>query len=94
MDTGGKSERILWAVLANVARVVILISLVGIGVFPIVIFNPSGNLVKDLFSFYMPVELIFAGIFMLLIWKWTPKKQRWIWFFSYLVAVLLVLFNY
>ena len=94
MDTGGKAERILWTILANVARALLLVLFAIIGVFSIVIFNPSGNRVKDLFNYYVPVQLIFAAIFLLLIWGWTPKKQRWIWFFSYLIAVVLMLFYY
>lgn len=90
MDTGGKSERILWTILANLARAVLLVSFVVFGAFPIVIFNPSGDFIKDLFNFYVPVELIFAGVFMLLIWKWTPKKQRWIWVLLYFGGEILL----
>ena len=93
MDTGGKAERIFWTIVANVARAVLLVLLAIIGVFTIVIFNTSGNLFKD-FSYYVPVELILAALFLLLIWGWTPKKQRWIWVFLYLIAAVLMLFYY
>ena len=94
MDTGGKAERIFWTILANVARAVLLVLFDIIGAFSIVIFNPSGNLFKDLFSYYVPVELILASLFLLLIWGWTPMKQRWIWFFLYLIVAVLMLFYY
>lgn len=90
MDTGGKSERILWTILANLARAVLLVSFVVFGALSIVIFNPSGDFIKDLFNFYVPVELLLAGVFMLLIWKWTPKKQRWIWVLLYFGGEILL----
>lgn len=90
MDTGGKSERILWTVLAYVARSVLLVSFVVIGFMPLVVFNSSGNFVKDLLGYYLPVEMISGGVFLMLIWKWTPRKQRWIWGLLYFAGETLL----
>ena len=93
MDTGGKSERILWTVLANVARLGILAVFVTGGFVVTVMGLSAGEFNKNVFyaSIY---NLIIDCSFLLLIWGWTPKKQRWIWFFIYLIAIVFMIFYY
>ena len=93
MDTGGKSERILWTLLANLARLGILAVFVSGGFVVTVMGLSAGDFNKNVY-YALIYNLIIDCSFMLLIWGWTPKKQRWIWFFLYMIAVVLLIFYY
>ncbi|MDE6547373.1 MAG: hypothetical protein K2L22_00060 [Muribaculaceae bacterium] len=93
MDTGGKSERILWTVLANLARLGLMAVFVTGGFVVTVMGLSAGDSNKNVL-YALIYNLIIDCSFLLLIWEWTPKKQRWIWFFSYLIAVVLMFFYY
>lgn len=90
MKRSQNPERILWSVLGVLARMALMVVFVLISSFGTIMSFDSGFSIKNLIN-AIAVNLLAEGVYLFLIWKWTPQWQRVWWISAYSMAVIIEL---